>query len=616
MLGAAVIIIATIVVYLPAIRGGFIWDDPDYVINNHTLRDLSGLLEMWTRPMSLPQWYPMVHTSFWIEYHLWGLSAAGYHLTNVLLHIVAALLLWRLLGMLEVPGSWLAAAIFALHPIEVESVAWITERKNVLSGGFYLLSLLAYLRFVGIGEDRMTASDGSNRRDYIMALAFFLAALLSKTVTATLPAAILVIIWWKRGSIRRRDIVHLIPFFILGIGLGLLTAYLEVHRVGASGERIAELNFSIPDRILIAGHAVWFYAQKLLVPWPLAFIYPRWDVNPHVWWQWLYPIGAVAVIALLALGRRRLGRAPLAAVLLYCGTLFPALGFFNVYPMRFSFVADHFQYHAGMALIALLASLICRFIGSYGRIVLVPLAVLTAMRTPVYADAETLWWDTLAKNEKSWMVHTNLAHVLLARAERTNDERLYQEAEQHYLRAFELAPNIYETHGNVGMMLGRRKQYTEALEHLEKALTLNPQFSFAWFSIGQIYEHQNQPEKAIESYRKAIEIVPNYPEANQRLATALEREGKLAEAAEHYRVALGSKPDDFVARFGLGSCLVRLGQFDEAAYNLKEATRLDPNSARAWLLLGVAQLKTGQQSEAFRSAQRAQELDPSLTPRK
>jgi hypothetical protein len=255
LLGAAVIACATFAVYWPAIRGDFIWDDPDYVVNNPTLRDLPGLLRIWTEPRSLPQWYPMVHTTFWIEYQLWGLNPTGYHTTNVLLHIASSLLLWKLLQVLEVPGAWLAAAIFALHPVQVESVAWITERKNVLSGFFALLATLAYLRFDRTMRRRDAAAiephnasaqlpgprSYHHRRQYAVCLALFIAALLSKSVTATLPAAILVIFWWKRGRIElRRDLLPLTPFFILGIAMGLLTAYLEHTHVGASSATIAE----------------------------------------------------------------------------------------------------------------------------------------------------------------------------------------------------------------------------------------------------------------------------------------------------------------------------------------------------------------------------------------
>jgi tetratricopeptide (TPR) repeat protein len=604
LLGAAFIVAATFLVYLTAIRGGFIWDDPQHITDNATLRDARGLLDMWTVPSSLPQWYPLVHTTFWIEYHLWGVSPIGYHIDNVLLHIINALLLWRVLVVLKIPGAWLAAAIFAVHPVEVESVAWITERKNVLSCAFYLLALLSYLRFLDLPKKRWV---------YFLSLMFFLAALFSKTVTATLPATILVILWWKRGTIRWKDVWPLVPFFVVGIGLGMFTAYLEKTHVGATGEHVAELRIPALDRVMIAGRVIWFYAMKLVWPTRLAFIYPRWEVDWHVAWQWIFPISAAAVvIALIALSRKRQERGIATAVLIFCGTLFPVLGFLNVYPMRFSFVADHFQYHASMALIALIAAMIWRYAGKYGIVALAPLVILTALRTPAYIDAETLWRDTWAKNPDSWMVHTNLAHILRLHGEETGDEKYFADAEQHYWRALELAPTIHDTHVNVGGMLGRRGEYDQALHHFNEALKVNPDFAPAYYGIGQVYQAQGKADLAIENYNKALTIAPFYAEAHFRLGVILEQQGKLDEAVEHYRKAVGGKPEDAEFRYNLGTCLIKLRQYPEAIYNLNEAVRIRPNYAQAWFNLGMTQNKIGQRDAALNSLRQALQLDPSL----
>src|SRR5688572_14862801 len=365
LIGSGVLLAMTLIAYLPAFRAGFIWDDPDYVVNNATLRSLDGLRQIWFVPRATPQYYPLVHTSFWIEYQLWRLNPAGYHAVNVLLHALAAVLLWRVLKLLDVPGAWLAAAIFAVHPMHVESVAWVTERKNVLSGVFYLAAALAYFRSSfglwgsGIGEDKDTAVDSSNTRHpkpdtrYSLSLGLFVCALLSKTVTASLPATILLVIWWKRGRITRRDVVPLIPFFVIGVALALNTARLEREHVGASG---AEFDFSALDRILIAGRAAWFYAWKLIAPVNLSFIYPRWTIDDRAAWQYAFPLAAVALVAALFVLRHRIGRGPLVAILFFGGTLVPALGFFNVYPMRYTFVADHFAYHASIGIIVLIAA--------------------------------------------------------------------------------------------------------------------------------------------------------------------------------------------------------------------------------------------------------------------
>jgi hypothetical protein len=345
---ALALVVMTLVAYAPALRDGFVWDDDQHVTENPTLTSLAGLQRIWLDPTALPQYYPMVHTTFWVERHLWGLRPFGYHLVNVLLHLANAFLLWYLLEHLAVRGAWLAAAIFALHPVHVESVAWITERKNVLSGLFYLLAGACFLRFLGL-------LGGVTRRWswYVAGFVLFLCALLSKTVTATLPLALFLVLWWKRDRVRGRDVAPLVPPLAVGVAFGLVTLWIERHHVGAQGDLFT---LSPLSRWLLAGRALWFYASKIVWPSRLSFFYPRWPVDPAVGWQYLFPLAAASVVVSLWVARRRIGKAPSAAVAFFAVTLFPALGFFDVYPMRFSWVADHFVYLASAGLIALVAA--------------------------------------------------------------------------------------------------------------------------------------------------------------------------------------------------------------------------------------------------------------------
>ncbi len=253
-------------------HGGFIWDDDDYVQDNPTLRSLAGLGQIWFQPGATRQYYPLVHTTYWLEYRLWGLDPTGYHVVNVILHALSAVVVWRILSRLQVPGAWAAAALFALHPVHVESVAWITERKNALSGAFYLSAAWAYLRYEAARRPRW----------YGAALVLFAAALLSKTVTCTLPAALLLVLWWKGQTPMRRPAVALGPFFVLAVAMSAVTVWMERHSVGAWGP---EWDLSLVERGLIAGRALWFYAAKLLVPLDLAFIYLRWAIDATAIWQ-------------------------------------------------------------------------------------------------------------------------------------------------------------------------------------------------------------------------------------------------------------------------------------------------------------------------------------------
>src|SRR4051794_8569096 len=275
----AIVLIATCLAYLPALHGSRLWDD-DAHITKPELQSLTGLYRIWFEIGATQQYYPLLHTAFWMEHKLWGESMLGYHLVNLLWHLVAVTLLYLILTRLKIPGALLAAAMFALHPVMVESVAWITEQKNTLSAVFYLGAMFAYLRF-----------DESRRRSlYFHALALFVLGLLTKTVTASLPAALLVIFWWQRGTISlRRDVLPLLPFFFLGALAGLLTAWVERKLIGAEG---ADFALAPLDRIVLAGRIIWFYLSKTLWPANLIFMYPRWKVDLAQLWQWLFSIAA------------------------------------------------------------------------------------------------------------------------------------------------------------------------------------------------------------------------------------------------------------------------------------------------------------------------------------
>lgn len=577
VLPALALLFLALAAFAPALRCGFIWDDDVYVQANETLRSLDGLRRIWFDVQATPQYYPLVHTTFWVEYQLWGLAASGYHVVNVLLHAVSAVLLWRVLRRLELPGAWLAAAVFTLHPVTVESVAWITERKNVLSTALYLAAALVYLRHALGSTDEPRVA---RVRGHVGALLLFLGALLSKTVTCTLPAALLVVLWWKRGRIRRAEVLPLLPFFALGITLGLVTVWLEKHHVGAKGEL---WDFTAVERLLIAGRAVWFYAGKLLVPSTLTFVYPRWEIDAAAGSAYLYPIAALVLVAGFWLARERIGRGPLAAALLYGGTLLPALGFFDVYPMQFSFVADHFQYLAAAGLIG---ATVCGTVAGLQRlgpgalrvaslaavVLLALLGALTWRQCHVYRDRETLWGDTVAKNPEAWIAQYGLANALLARG-------ALVEAVGHYEASLRVKPDHSWTHNNLGLALARLGERERGLAH----------------------------------YRRAVELDPDNVEARFNLANALVAEGELVEAVEQYRTGLAVRPDTPQAHSLLADALATLGRLDEALAHLQELARLRPRAPEplrrmAWIRATAAAPAVRDGPAAVRLAERAAEL--------
>ena len=573
---AGLLLFLTLIAYVPAMQGGFIWDDDSYVTQNQTLRSLEGLRKIWVQPNSSPQYYPLVFTTFWVEYKLWGLNPTGYHLVNVFLHALSALLLYRLLVYLNVPGAWLAAAVFALHPVHVESVAWVAERKNVLSGFFYFSSALCLFHFFGL------AGEGGKKLNlwwYTSGLLLFACALLSKTVTSTLPAAMLLVLWWKRGGVKGRELAALAPFFALGLAMGLATAWLEKHHVGAVG---AEWNLSLVERFLIAGHALWFYLGKLVWPWELIFNYPRWQVDASRWWQYLYPTGIVLVVFILWLSRKRLGRGPLVGVLFFCGTLFPALGFLDVYPFRYSYVADHFQYLASVGLIVLLVALISKAVYRWDRritsvlalIVLLPLGWQTWHQGYVYRDVKTLWSDTIEKNPLSWMAHNNLGAVLA-------DEGRLEEALSHYSKALQLNATHPEIHNNLGNAFAKLGRFHQAEIHYLQALQINPEYAKAHNNLGNLLATQGRLDEAVNHFSEALRLRPDYAEAHSNLGNVLATQGKFDEAMDHYLAALRIKPDYAQAHYNLGNTLALMGRLDEAIAHYSEALRIKPDYVAA-----------------------------------
>ncbi len=654
MLGIGLLVAATVMAYVPALRGGFVWDDDRYVTENPTLTEPGGLGRIWFDVGATVQYYPLTFTTFWIDQALWGQNPLGYHVVNVVLHVLNAILFWLVLQRLAVPGAWFAAALFALHPVQVESVAWITERKNVLAGVFFLLTLLAYIRFCRLGRRETPALfDG---RYYVLAVFLFAGALLSKTATCPLPAVILLLLWWKRDRLTQRDVVPLLPLFALGIALALTTSYVERHLVGAPD---FSSSLSVLDRFLSAGRAWWFYAGKLVVPLNICFIYPRWEVDAGTWWQYLYPLGAVVVLLALWLIRRRISRGPLVGVLIFGGLLFPVLGLFDFYFMRYSFVADHFQYFAGMGIFALFAaygSLGWREILTRVRVspagsavsrrvaagvILMVLGVLTWRQGGSYRDLETLWRDTLAKNPSCWLAYNNLAAIVLERGEADT-------AREYYRTAIRLNPDFRQAHFNLGQLLREQgdlgeavrayeqtlrikpdhlnarmnlvsillaqDQTAAAVEHLEIALRFAPQSDAALYNLGWIYQSRGEIEQAIPFYQDALESNPDHANAHYNLANALAARDRVAEAVDHWRAAIRLKTAWPEAHYNLGVALEARGALAEAIAHFQEAVRANPDYIPARLSLGNALLRKGDLAGAAREYREVLRLEPENRP--
>jgi tetratricopeptide (TPR) repeat protein len=441
-LWAAVLALIALVAFWPAINGSFLWDDDQYVTHNHALLDASGLKEIWKIPPGTIQYYPLTFTTFWIEHHIWENNALGYRVVNLLLHAGAAVLLWRILRRLKIPGAWAAAAIWAVHPLQAESVCWISECKNVLSGVLALGSVLFYLEFAGLydpGSNRRTWNLNADWQTYAISAGLFLLAMLAKTAVVFLPIAILLILWWK-GRLTFPRILGTVPMLIIGAALAWETSRLETDPNGPIGASGPEWQLSFAQRLLISGRDFWFYIGKLLAPIHQSFIYPRIVPSAQEAGQWAFLLAAIIVLIGLFIGVAKLGRGVLAAVLCYLLLIFPALGFFDVYPFRYSFVADHFQYLAGIPLIVLAVSIAARVFGPLWKtgqeaksspavavivsILLVVLGATAWIRADVFAEPTKLWADVLQpdKNPDSWLAAYNLARSRQGDAKADFDE--------------------------------------------------------------------------------------------------------------------------------------------------------------------------------------------------
>jgi protein O-mannosyl-transferase len=605
---AALLMSLVLVAYLPSLAGGFIWDDDVYLVNNLLIRDWAGLKTIWTDLDSVPQWYPMVFTTFALEYPLFGTSPGGYRLVNVLLHGVSSVLLWRFLLRLNLPIALPAALVWGLHPVQVESVAWITERKNTLSAVFYLLALHALWSAL---DDR--------RRGLWLAAAMlaFAAALLSKSVTASLPAVFWVLCWWHRRSLPRSVLLVTILMLMVGAASGLLTAWLEREHVGAmGGEWDYHPTFAGEwlHRTLIASRCLLFYVGSIVWPADLMFIYPRFEISILDVRDYLPLLSCLALAIVAAALAFRGDRGPMALLMIFCGTLFPAIGFLNVWPHRYSFVADHFQYLASAALVAGLMMLMWRalrsaFLGVASSLALV-LAGLTMWQTTIYADAITLWSDTVRRNPTSWMAMLNLGHALRETG-RAEDRAA---ANDLYERAFLIHQNA-DTRLNVASLRGVAGDLATAEQLYRAAAEERPGFLAAEVGLANVMLLTDRPREAEAILRASLEnpLSRRDPEPWRRLGEALLRQGDAKAAVEPYEKAThlsGARSDLLIE---LAAVLLETGDAGHRRRSIDlmlaavNQPRADP---RAWVILGYGLTAEGDRSGAMMALETALRLRP------
>jgi tetratricopeptide (TPR) repeat protein len=631
---------ATLASYLPCLNGDFIWDDGAWTTKSeYYLRDLRGLWEIWTNPTAMQQYFPVTATSFWLDWHFWREWTLPYHLENVLLHVTAAILFWRLLSRLAVPGAVLAAFIFALHPAMVESVAWITERKNVLSLVFMLLSMLSYPYLVSSSTEQQ--EQRGHRLRYTLSLLLFTAALLAKITAFVLPPIFLLIAWWNNNRLRwKKDVLPALPFFAIAFALGLLVHWLEKHHVGADG---TDFSMSLAQRTVLAGRIFWFYPLQLLWPADMRLFYPKWHIDTTAPTAWLFTAAAFFTLFLLWKARHYPAiRAMFVAVLVYLIGISPVLGFLNVYGMFISDVADRWVHVPALGLIALAAAGLTRWLSRRWLtwLALPVLAALTWRHAGHYATEEGFWRAAIVHNPEAWIAHNNLGTILARK-------RCHDEATTHLQRAIELRPGYAEAwcnqanllretgridealtsyhqalrlrpddypdaHNNLGLTLLLNGRPTDASFHFSKAIEIQPQHVLAHNNLGNYFLQSGRPTDAIASYQHALDIDPAYADAHNNIGMALLQQGMPAEAMVSIEKAIALRPGYAEALNNLGHALMQLHQPREALKHFSAAVQARPGYAQAHHNAGIAHYLLAEVDQTIASYEQAIQADPNL----
>jgi tetratricopeptide (TPR) repeat protein len=597
---ALAMIALTLAAYLPAMRAGFIWDDGLLITGNPLVITTDGLRSIWFSGAAT-DYTPLTLTAFRLEWHLWGGNAPAYHIVNILLHLASVLLLWRVLRKLAIPGAWLGATLFAIHPVNVASVAWIAEQKNTLSLLFLLLAVDSFIDF---------RARGAWPR-YLFALLAAACALLSKGSTVVLPLVLLCCIWARESKVRLRDLVQTLPFFALAAGMALVTIQFQHRYIVQS-----VMHESAAFRIIRAGQAIWFYIAKDLLPLGLCPVYPKWPISPGNPLAWLGAAGVVALFALFWLTRKSWGGPFLLAFTYFLVSLLPVLGFVNMGFMDQAYVADWWQEIALIGIAALVGAGIATLwqsvrpalqpaISAAAGVIVLILTALTWQQALAYQSMETYSRHVLALNPDSWSAHTNLATALATRSK-------IDEAMDELRQSLRLNPFSVESHNNLGTALLAKKRTADALAEFVAAISINSHEPNSHCNLGNALEIEGRYDEAIAEDTEALQLNPLLAQAHYNLASASQALGRLDVAITHYREALRLEPAFAGADNNLGNIYQKQGDPADAIPEYRKALALTPNDPVVWFNLATALAATSDSSEAIDTYQHAIRADPKM----
>ena len=612
-LGAATLVLLAVAAHFPVLSGGFVWDDRAF-LDAAPVQEPGGIWRIWFAPREIEgegHYWPLTYTTFWLERLAWGdFWAPGYHATNLLLHCANAALVWHLLrrlGALPVWWAWMVAALFAVHPVHVEAVAWVIGRKDLLAALFYLGTALAWLRAFPRASPAPWPAQGK-RRWFALALLLFAAGLLCKSIGITLPVALLLHAWWQNGRVTAADCWRAAPFFLvaIGVGIGDMRYY----------EEVIDVDYTLLERAQIAAHSLWFYVGKLLWPAELMPIYPHWRVDVGAAMPWAYALGALASAASLWLLRERIGRGALAGAGFFALTLSPILGLVPFGYMQFAFVANRYQYLADVGALAVIVGGVALVVGRSPRALrwpaigtaaalLTALSVLSWQHAGIYRDEIVFFRHAVAGNPHARDAHFNLGSALFRAGQR-------EEGLAATLASLRLHPQSMKAQYGAGMMLHRLDRPEEALAHFHKALAINTNNHIVQNATGEALAALDRDDEAEQHFRRALDIEPGHWAAHVNLARLLANANRAEEAAQHLRQALTTRPGHLDTLLFLASLEFQLQRYNEALELYRGIVDALPNNAHAWSGMAATLYQLGRPAEALRHVDRALELDPSL----
>lgn len=569
------IVMAAVVVYLPSLRNGFVWDDDTHLTANLVLQP-HGLYYSWFTSYQ-PNYWPVTWTSFWLQWKLWGTNPAGYHAVNIALHAVNCVLLYFVLLAMAVPGAVVAAVLFALHPVNVECVAWVTQLKTLLSLLFGLMSLLLYLK----------SESQSHRRYYWASVLLFAAGMLAKPAIVSLPVVMGLWAWCRTGTVSRRDVIRLVPFLAVAAMMSFVEMWFQVNRSGA--DTVVRVD-TLSARFAGAGCAAWFYFLKALLPLNLCFVYPRWHLAGFNLIAWLPSITLIVAVPALWMLRGRLGRGPFFVLLAYCAILLPVMGFVNIFYMRYSLVADHWQYVALPVVVAGFAALLTTIVSRWGTNARKAAGVLGAAvlmlcfvsdwhRQASFRDIETLYRDTIARNPKAVMALTNLGSMLYRNATSSQPPGDVSEAEKYLREATSLDPNDPEAHAVLGNILFDRGDFAGAMGHYTAGLALipGPERYKLLGEIAETHARMGKPAEGAKAYAEAVRLHPDM-RGLVRLGELSLQAGDARTAVESFLQLRANGVQSAQLSANLVAAYAAAGQRQEAEAELGAALREFPNA--------------------------------------